>query len=161
MTREINLLKKCHKQESNKNCASGLILPNNTLRPRDLQCEFEIRSRQVFRRFIPDRPSGEKVGDSCSRDLQNSTWDRFQHLDSFHIKWKLTSEQLCFLSLLTDAMRQCSCVDISVGKHFPDSVELQRQVLASAPSLQEIDLRLSALFWQIPDYTFTLYSIIV
>ena len=142
-------------------CHSQNILPNNTLRPRDLQCEFEIRSRQVFRRFIPDRPSGEKVGDSCSRDLQNSTWDRFQHLDSFHIKWKLTSEQLCFLSLLTDAMRQCSCVDISVGKHFPDSVELQRQVLASAPSLQEIDLRLSALFWQIPDYTFTLYSIIV
>ena len=35
---------------------------------------------------VSDRPSGEKVGDSCSRDLQNSTWDRFRHLDSFHIK---------------------------------------------------------------------------
>ena len=117
--------------------------------------------KQKLRKWSQTGLPEKKVGDSCSRDLQNSTWDRFRHLDSFHIKWKLTSEQLCFLSLLTDAMRQCSCVDISVGKHFPDSVELQRQVLASAPSLQEIDLRLSALFWQIPDYTITLYSIIV
>ena len=28
------------------------ILPNNTLRPRDLQCEFEICSRQVFRNLV-------------------------------------------------------------------------------------------------------------